>query len=602
MKDIGKVEIDGFKLKYCIEGEGPNVLILGSSIYYPRSFSQNLRKFFRLHFIDYRGFAEPPISDTDDIFSFDELLDDIEQMRQKLSLKECIVIGHSAHALLALEYAKKYPQHVTHVVMIGISPNLGPEYTTMAERNWKESVWPERKAALAKRICDFPEEELVKLPAAERFVKWNIRRAPQTWFDFNFDSSFLWKEVSPNMSLLDFFYGVALRDLDITEGLEIFDLPVFLALGRFDFIIAPPSCWDSVRSKFKDLTVRIFERSGHSPQYEEAQLFDDELLSWVSSRSEKKIKKIVVTPYNSDWPKTFEIEASKIKETLGVNCIAIHHIGSTAVPGLSAKPVIDMIGVVKNAEKAIQPLECLGFKYKGEYNIPLRFYFNRSEGIETNLHVYEENHPEIELNLTFRDYLRKHPVARDEYANLKQSLLKEKSSYEKKNSIFTGYNLGKDAFIRKILRAANFNRIRVMKCMHDAEWDAARRLRQKYFFDPLSIADPYTWTFDRKEHAHLILYQGVEIIGYAHIQFWPEQRAALRIFVIDEHYRNHGLGSQFLHFCEQWLKKQGIKSLHDEVRPDAISFYRKNGYTEMSFEDPSGEPPSAHDTAMGKRL
>lgn len=64
----------------------------------------------------------------------------------------------------------------------------------------------------------------------------------------------------------------------------------------------------------------------------------------------KKIKEIIITPYNLDWPQIFEREASKIKEVLGSNCIAIHHVGSTSVPGLSAKPVIDMIGVVKNPE------------------------------------------------------------------------------------------------------------------------------------------------------------------------------------------------------------------------------------------------------------
>lgn len=316
----------------------------------------------------------------------------------------------------------------------------------------------------------------------------------------------------------------------------------------------------------------------------------------------KLSKHIVVLPYNPEWPKTFETESQKIKNALGNNCIAIHHVGSTSVPGLSAKPIIDMIGVMKDPEKAIQQLEKLGFKYKDEYNIPMRFYFSRSEGIETNLHVYQEGHPEIELNLFFRDYLRNHPDVREEYANLKENLLKNSASFEKKNSSFTGYNLGKDAFIRKVLRAANFNRIRIMKCTHYAEWEAAKELRQKYFFDPLSISDPYTWTFDHPEHAHLILYQGVEIIGYAHIQFWPNQRAALRIIVINEDYRQHGLGSQFLQLCEQWLKKQGIKSLHDESRPNTVSFYRKNGYTEMSFEDPSGEPPSPHDIAMGKNL
>jgi GNAT superfamily N-acetyltransferase len=76
----------------------------------------------------------------------------------------------------------------------------------------------------------------------------------------------------------------------------------------------------------------------------------------------------------------------------------------------------------------------------------------------------------------------------------------------------------------------------------------------------------------------------------------------LRIFVIDEAYRDQGYGSQFLQLCEQWLKNHGIYSLHDEARPSAVKFYRINGYIEMPFEDPTGEPPSPHDIAMGKIL
>jgi GNAT superfamily N-acetyltransferase len=232
----------------------------------------------------------------------------------------------------------------------------------------------------------------------------------------------------------------------------------------------------------------------------------------------------------------------------------------------------------------------------------MRLYFNRSEDVDVNLHVYEEGHPEIELNLLFRNYLREHPEARDEYASLKENLLKNSASFEKKNSMFTGYNLGKDAFIHKILKAANFSRVRMMRCTHYAEWEMAKKLRQKYFFDPAKITDPYTWTFEHKDHIHLILYQGIEIVGYAHVQLWPNNRAALRIFVIDEACRHHGFGSQFLLLCERWLKKQGVESLHDEARPDAVNFYRKNGYIEMLFEDPSGESPSPLDIAMGKKL
>lgn len=150
----------------------------------------------------------------------------------------------------------------------------------------------------------------------------------------------------------------------------------------------------------------------------------------------------------------------------------------------------------------------------------------------------------------------------------------------------------------------NFNElsILILNDSHIDEWAFAKKMRQKYFFDPLSISDPFTWTFINKEHIHVILFRSHEMIGYAHIQFWPHQRAALRIFVIDETYRHYGYGSQFLQLCEQRLKNHGIHSLHDEARPSAVKFYRKNGYIEMPFEDPTGEPPSPHDIAMGKIL
>lgn len=90
----------------------------------------------------------------------------------------------------------------------------------------------------------------------------------------------------------------------------------------------------------------------------------------------KEIKNIVVIPYNHDWPKQFEVEAAKIHEILGTNCLAIHHVGSTSIPGLLAKPVIDIVAVVKNPESTIKPLESLGYIYKGEFNIPMRYFFN----------------------------------------------------------------------------------------------------------------------------------------------------------------------------------------------------------------------------------
>jgi proline iminopeptidase len=214
-------------------------------------------------------------------FALDKLLEDIERARQQLALGRVAVIGHSGHALMALEYAKKYPTSVSHVIMIGMAPDLSAASTEAARRYWNESVSPERKAALQENVRRVPDAELAKLPAGERFVRSYVRNGPRIWFAPRFDSSPFWQGVEVNLDMIGYVWGQVFRDIDISQGLTTLDTPVFLALGRYDFLVAPPSSWDPIRPKFRNLTVRVFERSGHTPQYEEADLFDAELLRWI---------------------------------------------------------------------------------------------------------------------------------------------------------------------------------------------------------------------------------------------------------------------------------------------------------------------------------
>ena len=316
----------------------------------------------------------------------------------------------------------------------------------------------------------------------------------------------------------------------------------------------------------------------------------------------KERKNIEVVPYDPRWANWYQDEAEKIKEALGANCLALHHVGSTSIPGLAAKPRIDIIAEVADPEKSITQLKPLGYEYRGEWNIPMKYGFRKRGGPEVNLHVFGKNHPEIEVNLCFRDYLRNHPEVRDEYAQLKLELLKDESSFEKNNSMFAGYSLGKGNFIHQVLKKTGLNRLRFVFCTHINEWDAAKNFRQKYFFDKVPIKDPYEWTFNHKDHIHFILYEGVDIIGYAHIQLWPESRAAVRIIVVDDNKRGRGFGGQFLNWIEVWLKAKGYKSIHTESSPDAVRFYKNQAYTEMPFNDPDGYEGDERDTPMGKIL
>lgn len=277
----GTVEVDGFKLQYNIEGSGIPALVVGSSLYYSRVFSQNLRKHLRFVFMDHRGFVPAPGPVNNTAFALDVLINDIELVRQALGLECMIIIGHSGHGYMALEYAKKYPEHVSHVVLLSLGPDQSAESHKAAEQYWQDSVWPERKAFLEENLQYLPKE--IQAQPDRRFITYMLRTGARSWYNFRFDATPLWEGIYTNLHMFDYVWGVVFRDIDITKGLENFDKPVFLGLGRYDFLVAPPDSWNPIRPKFKDLIVRVFERSGHTPQYEEPELFDAEFLKWLSA-------------------------------------------------------------------------------------------------------------------------------------------------------------------------------------------------------------------------------------------------------------------------------------------------------------------------------
>lgn len=140
-----------------------------------------------------------------------------------------------------------------------------------------------------------------------------------------------------------------------------------------------------------------------------------------------------LAPYSSHWPREFSKEAHRIFEALKIPELQIFHVGSTSIPGLHAKPVIDMliaIPALTALEERRPFLERLGYEWKGEYGIAGRRYCVLYDSLKSkgyiHLHAYERRHPEIERHLLFRDYLRHHPEAREQYEILKLDLAHQK--------------------------------------------------------------------------------------------------------------------------------------------------------------------------------
>lgn len=158
-----------------------------------------------------------------------------------------------------------------------------------------------------------------------------------------------------------------------------------------------------------------------------------------------------MTDYDPNWPTLFEQERARIKNALGSFALAIEHVGSTAVPGLPSKPIIDLLVGVPNLEEAqercIDPIEALGYNYIPEYAswLPDELFFRKGPpGPWTHhVHLMKPSNPHWEALLVFRDYLRAHPDAARAYADLKRALAASS------NDNIEAYRNGKNTFVEE---------------------------------------------------------------------------------------------------------------------------------------------------------
>jgi GrpB-like predicted nucleotidyltransferase (UPF0157 family) len=161
---------------------------------------------------------------------------------------------------------------------------------------------------------------------------------------------------------------------------------------------------------------------------------------------------IAVTEYDPIWPQRFErlrCEYADAMAAVGVQVLAIEHVGSTSVPGLAAKPVIDIDIVVAEEQVAAasQVLIGLGFEPEGELGIPLRWAFKEPERLAgTNTYVIVAGSLSLRNHLAVREALRRDPRLREEYAAIKRLVGATSATIDE-------YGRGKNAMVQQILAA-----------------------------------------------------------------------------------------------------------------------------------------------------
>lgn len=315
---------------------------------------------------------------------------------------------------------------------------------------------------------------------------------------------------------------------------------------------------------------------------------------------------IVVTPFQSQWKEQYETEARAVRALLGEELIAIHHIGSTAVEGLAAKPIIDILAVVRNLENAEaydSRFEELGYECMGEYGIPGRRYFRKGGEERTHqIHMFAESSREdICRHLAVRDYLRAHRSEADAYGKLKIELAKQ-FPYD-----IDGYCDGKDAFVKNLEKKAL--RWQRLKDIHDglefqkvgecirlmeqaASWFSSKwGIPRQAYLDSMEedAANPSgipQWYVVRDTDGKIVAGAGIIANDFHDRKDLSPNLCAL---YVEEPWRNRGIARFLLDTAREEIGKMGLKQLY--LVTDHTAFYERCGWEYLTMvKDEEGIP------------
>lgn len=155
--------------------------------------------------------------------------------------------------------------------------------------------------------------------------------------------------------------------------------------------------------------------------------------------------------YDARWPTLFAAEARRIRDRCGALALQLEHVGGTSIPGMCAKPVLDIAAGRPrgtSAQDVVAALEQAGYEHRGERGVPGRQFFRRGEPRAYHLHLVEEGGPLWRDYLAFRDYLRVHAEAARQFADLKRALAARFSQDRE------AYMIAKSSHVQDILRLA----------------------------------------------------------------------------------------------------------------------------------------------------
>lgn len=260
------VSTKGADLYYTTRGRGPVCLVPSSMGTKPFELQMpsRLSDCFQLVFVDLRGSGRSTGNFAD--LTFDLLAEDLEAIRMDLGAEKVAILGHSILGSLAIEYGRRRPASVSHVITAGAPPRGDMAWVAAKSKEFFEADASEERKEILR-------DNLARMPPL-------LAQTPMRFFDARFDAAPLLADAVYNPAVFAHLLGPLTHDWDVTAGSDSLRVPIFLAHGRYDYVV-PHHLWDGIVETLPDATFRLFERSGHQPFFEEPDEFVAAVLEWM---------------------------------------------------------------------------------------------------------------------------------------------------------------------------------------------------------------------------------------------------------------------------------------------------------------------------------
>jgi proline iminopeptidase len=269
-----RISVNGAELHYSTVGSGSPCVVLSAigTKPYIRMTSAALGSRLLVVYVDLRGGGQSTGSAAD--LTFDVLAADLEAVRRELGAERVAILGHSVLGILAIEYGRRCPKAVSHIIAVGTPPVLDwPKLAADSAHFFDADASDARKGVL--------RENMARLPEGATPGQGMLAQTPMRFFDPRFDAATVFAESEFRPELLTHVMGTLVNGWDIRSGSDSLCVPLLIAHGRYDYAV-PYVLWEGVIETLPCTTMRLFDRSGHQPFLEEPEAFGAAVADWMT--------------------------------------------------------------------------------------------------------------------------------------------------------------------------------------------------------------------------------------------------------------------------------------------------------------------------------